>query len=199
MSFRCAKTLCMSIPLHHCLWETRTIHIYKWSCTQTKTQNVTLYCEQSFKSKEKKSWRKRESKTARQCINTTGNGWKLKTSNNAQRTKGRHCCGVLVRRPPEYHYVPRKLQTQVQKKRTLIMISRSHVNIPRGLEMKLSFLFKKPKRQGNCLSKTRETRNALSFVKALRHVVVKTTFPQEKKSRIDYERPTSPSHWFRLP
>ena len=66
------------------------------------------------------------------------------------------------------------------KKRTLIMISRSHVNIPRGLEMKLSFLFKKPKRQGNCLSKTRQTRNALSFVKALRHVVVKTTFPQEK-------------------
>ena len=65
----------------------------------------------------KKSWRKRESKTARQCINSTGNGWKLKTSNNAQRTKGRHCCGVHVRRPSEYHYVRRKLQTQVQKKK----------------------------------------------------------------------------------
>ena len=93
-----------------------TIHIYKWSCTQTKTQNVTLYYEQSFKSKEKNHEEKGRVKQQGNVLTRQATAESLKTSNNAQRTKGRHCCGVHVRRPPEYHYVRRKLQTQVQKK-----------------------------------------------------------------------------------
>ena len=64
-----------------------TIHIYKWSCTQTKTQNVTLYYEQSFKSKEKNHEEKGRVKQQGNVLTrqATAESWKLLIMHKGQK------------------------------------------------------------------------------------------------------------------